>query len=100
MRSDSRLASPSISLKVTDEQPSGGTPSLANGSEKVAPSEATMSSISVAVVTEAPTASRAPQAGLVGGACSEGSAYSEGSEGGECGECSGCGVGMGAMIAV
>ena len=40
----------------TDEQPSGGTPSFENGSENVADSEATMQSMSVAVVTAAPSA--------------------------------------------
>jgi hypothetical protein len=36
------VASPMCSTKSAEEQPSGGTPSLAKGSEKVATSEATM----------------------------------------------------------
>mmetsp|Transcript_2232 Transcript_2232/g.4344 ORF Transcript_2232/g.4344 Transcript_2232/m.4344 type:complete len:228 (+) Transcript_2232:114-797(+) len=50
------VVSPMCSTKSADEHPSGGTPNLAKGSEKVAASDATMLSISVAVVTAAPSA--------------------------------------------
>mmetsp|Transcript_3813 Transcript_3813/g.11261 ORF Transcript_3813/g.11261 Transcript_3813/m.11261 type:complete len:228 (+) Transcript_3813:155-838(+) len=49
-------ASPMRSGKVTDEQPSGGTPSLAKGSEKVAAGEAKHASIRQVEVTAAPMA--------------------------------------------
>eukprot|EP00966_Prymnesium_polylepis_P231843 5363850-Prymnesium_polylepis.1 len=50
------LSVPIISANVTEEQPSGGTPSFPNDSLNVAFSSATMPSVSVALVTAAPMA--------------------------------------------
>ena len=50
------FSSPSRSGHVTEEQPSGGTPSFANGSEKEALSLATIASMSTVEVTAAPIA--------------------------------------------